>query len=265
MTFDANTTTQAAPSPYGAPRSYLWRTTEEAILTAHYRTSGPRHCAALLPHRGLHSIYAKARTMGLQAPKTPTTQGKRFARRYPQCDRVDAAIREAYCSPMRGAILKAAHEVGRPAWWVHKRAVELGCSRNVRNRVDAWTAPELAILEQYATCQPKLIAKRLAQQGFARTPTAVVVMLRRRGIDRTDPDRFIPSDVARMLGVNPKTVTDWIDRRGLKAVKVDHGPFGRFEIKRRALRDWIASHRRYVDLRRVDQVWFMDLVFGEAA
>ena len=53
-----------------------------------------------------------------------------------------------------------------------------------------------------------------------------------------------------------------VERRGLKAERKAHGPNGKFVLKRKTLRQWIGENTGYVDLRRVDQPMFMDLIFG---
>lgn len=65
--------------------------------------------------------------------------------------------------------------------------------------------------------------------------------------------------------MNAATIVDWIERRDLPALREQAGQQVRYTVERRALRGWIKLHPRYIDLRRVDQVWFLDLVFGSAA
>jgi hypothetical protein len=36
-------------------------------------------------------------------------------------------------------------------------------------------------------------------------------------------------------------------------------------IERKRLRAWVAKHQQFINLRRVDQPWFMELAFGRAA
>lgn len=247
-----------------APKGYLWTTIEEAVLREHYSTAGPERCAELLSHRGLAAVYSKAKKLGLIAPPAlSTTAGKRFATKWPQCDRVDLMIRDAYEGGLRkrGQLKSLAMTVNRPKWWVAKRAVQLGCTVE-RMRPLPWTRPELALLESYSICDPKVIAAKLREAGFRRTPTAIVVQLKRRQIDRTDPDSWSATDLGPLLGVNPATVADWIARRGLSAKKTPYGHTGRYFITRRALRAWLRENHGFVDLRKVDQPWFWGLVLG---
>lgn len=247
-----------------APKGYLWTTIEEAVLREHYPTAGPERCVELLPHRGLAAVYAKARVLGLRAPKLiSSTAGKRFATKYPQDDRVDSMIRESYGRGIRqrGQIKALALAVNRPKWWVINRAVAMGCTVE-RVRPLPWSHAEDALLEQYAVCTLRVIATKLREAGFARTPTAIAVRMKRKRIDRTDPDSWSAGDLGRLLGVNGNTVCDWIERRGLTAKKVPFGHTGRYVITRGALRAWLRQGHGFVDLRKVDQPWFWGLVLG---
>ena len=242
-----------------------WLTTELAVLRAHYGPEGAVGVQALLPHRTLAGIRAKA-----AAEKVPglrrTTLGKRFARLYPQRDDIDMAIREGYIhATAKGDCKRLAERIGRPAWWVQRRAATMGLTRTNRTRLDAWTAAELAIVETYATAKLDVIVAKLRKAGFTRTPTAVAIILKRRQIDRTDPDVWSATQLGPLLGVNPATVADWIDRRGLKASKLGQGVTNRFMVHRRELRRWIAGNHNYIDPRRVDWAWFCEVVFGERA
>lgn len=252
-----------APMRAASP-SRDWRTTELATLRAVYPMGGADGVRAVLPHRTLAAIRAKASAERIRC-KRPSTQGLRFARIYPQRDDIDTAIREGYMhAKAKGDIKALAARIGRPDWWVQKRAATLGLTRTNRTRLDSWTAAELQILEDFASCTIRVLAQKLRQAGHRRTETAVAVKLKRLQIDRTDPDRWSATALAPMLGVNPATISDWIERRGLPATRMGEGR-GTLMIERRHLRGWIARNPRYIDLRRVDQPWFMELVFGGSA
>ncbi|MBE7420650.1 MAG: helix-turn-helix domain-containing protein [Ideonella sp.] len=243
---------------------YLWTTTEVAALRETYPAGGVKAAQEAL-RRPVGAIHAKARTLGLRAPKLGTT-GLRFARKYPAHERIDQAIRDGYASAtQRGDIQRLADSLGRPKWWVQKRAAALCLTRTTRLHVRPWSREELEVLHAYAACDLKVIAQKLRGAGFERTPTACAIQLKRRRIDRMDPDTWSAPDLAELLGVHARTVADWIDRRGLRATKRERGPHGVWMLKRRDVRAWIKSNPRYVDLRRVDQTWFMDLVLGGGA
>ena len=270
MTFDATRNPDPAPvielgyvyrRPMpGGPAD--WLTTEVAALLRLYPTGGASAVQAVLPHRTLTAIRGKACELKVRCLKGGAT-GKRWAARYPQSDHIDNAVREGYMHVKRKGDVKAlAERIGRPAWWVQKRASWMGLARCNRTRLDCWTAPELALLEQWAACVPSVISKKLRQAGFARTEAAVMVQVKRRKFDRTDPDRWSATELGPLLGVDPKTVAGWITGRDLPATREAWGPNGRLMVERKKLRAWIAAHPRFIDLRRVDQPWFMELVCG---
>lgn len=270
MTFDSRgsaepiaepAATASRPKPAERPD---WRTTEVAVLRALYPTGGAAAVQAQLPHRTLSAIRGKAATLKLPCTRGSTT-GLRFARRYPPREDIDTAIREGYMhATAKGAIKALAERLARPYWWVQKRATALGVTRSNRTRVDCWSSAELAIVEEWASCTLKVICAKLRRAGYRRTEAAVAVKLKRLRIDRHDPDRWSATELAPLLGVNPATVADWIERRELPAKRETWGPNGRLMIERKQLRAWVKVHRRFVDLRRVDQHWFLDLLLGPA-
>ncbi len=242
-----------------------WLTTELTVLRELYGTGGAQAVHQRLPHRSLASIRAKAAAEGVRGVRQ-STLGKRFARIYPQRDDIDMAVREGYIhAKAKGDIKALAERLGRPGWWVQKRAAQLGVTRTNTTRLDSWMKPELEILELYAAAGLDVIAKKLREAGYRRTPTAIAVQLKRRQIDRTDPDRWSATQLAPLFGVNPSTVADWIERRGLPAKKSGQGIRAAQLCHRKDIRRWIAANPGRVDLRRVDQAWFWDVMFGVVA
>lgn len=239
----------------------FWTTVEVAVLRAHYcQHNGPALCAEMLPHRGIRAIYAKANDLRLGAPNSTTQPGKRFARRYTTTPEIDQRIRDGYARMrQRGDMGRLAHEVARPAWWVSKRAVTLGLTRE-RIQAAEWSRAEVSIIHEWATCVLPTIRLKLKAAGFTRSETAIAVKLKRLRVDCSDPDVWTATELAGLLGVNGKTVADWVHRRGLVARVASGGPSGTFRIRRAALLAWLKAHHGHVDLRRVDQSWFWGLV-----
>lgn len=256
--------TDAEPRPVQALTG-AWRTTELAILREVYPKGGADGVRDRLPHRSLPAIRAKASAEKIKC-KRGSTSGLRFARVYPPCEQIDQAIREGYIHATgKGAIKALAERIGRPAWWVQKRGTQLGVTRTNTTRLDAWSREEMAILEDVAHLECRAICRKLKEAGFKRTPTAVEVKLKRLKLDREDPDRWTATAVAPFLGVNPATIADWVERRGLPAKRENWGPNGRLMIERKKLRTWVAKNSGFVDLRRVDQTWFKELMWGAVA
>jgi hypothetical protein len=238
-----------------------WLTSEVAILKSLYPTEGSPGVKKRLPHRTPSAIRAKAAEEGIKCKRLTGTLGLTFERRFKNSEALDTAIREGYMhATQKGDILRLANRLDRPAWWVQKRAAKLGMTRTNRTRLDSWTKPELDILETYASASIAVIGKKLRAAGFKRTETGVAVKLKRLKLDRQDPDAWCANSLAPMIGVDPNTIRKWIESHGLTATRAD--ATGRYRITRRNLRAWVARNHQRIDLRRVDQTWFMELIFG---
>lgn len=256
-----------APEPSLALRRhrYYWSTAEERTLREHYGTpGGPARCAELLG-RSLGSVYTHARSLGLRAVRyVPARFG---ARRYSVEPWIDAEIRRIYLEPPRaGAISELAGRIGRPRWWIAKRAIALGLSAP-RFKELPWSAAEIELLRRLAHHIPAVIARKFRAAGFKRTATAIVVKRKRLDLDLRDPNHYTATQLAGLMGVDAKTVTRWIkceglraSRRGTRRVAAQGGDM--YWIARRDLRGWIARHAQLIDLRKVDRFWFLDLAFG---
>lgn len=244
-----------------AERDYFWTTQEVAILHEHYAALGPAYCHQKLPHRTRAAVQAQAGALGLKAPRNGN-EGKRFARIYPNEDRIDLMVREGYAaSKKRGDIEALAQRIGRPNWWVQKRATVLGITRGAA-KPTLWSAEEFAIVERSAVCTLQTIRKRLKKAGYARSDCAIAMQLKRLKMVRREPGTFNAMELAELLGVHRDTIANWVESRGLKAARAAQGGYA---IRERDIRAWFKQTReQFVDLRRVDQREFWILMFGVA-
>lgn len=251
-------------APRAAPRGYFWTAREEEVLRELYPTLGPLEAARALG-RSAASVYNKAHAMGLRSADLRTGNPGCARRRYEQADHIDAAIRAAYATPARGFVCALAERLGRPRWWVIRRAQALGIA-HTRLRAPEWTPAEDRLLEDRAGEGVHALARILKRAGHpARTPTAVAVRLRRIGIGLRDEKaatgRLTCNQLAALLGVQPTTVSRWIEREGLPATRPRGCPPNYpFEIEERPLRAWIATHAQLLNLARVDKHWFIALM-----
>jgi len=235
-----------------APRKF-WLTTERAVIREHYPMGGIDACAPLLPGRSRTSIYQQAHKLGVHSAR----QKVRVRYAYPRDERVDEQIRFAHQrAPERGDMQRLADRLGRPRWWVTRRARELGLV-TPRFAESAWSAEELAILERTAHRPPAASYKALRACGFRRTLTAVVV--KRKRLEIHVPVRsgeYTPTALAGLLGLDSKTVTRWI-RGGLLRTK-SRGD--RNAIRERDLRAFFIAHAGLLDLRKMPVIhagWFV--------
>lgn len=251
----------AAAAP--ARRRYFWTTGEDAILRTVYPRDGAQAALAALPGRTLRSVMARAHSLGLTSGARQG--GDTTRRQFPQCDRIDEALRlRIPTCTARGQLEALAVAVGRPAWWVYRRAVALGLVYPRRKR-DVWTPAEDAILAAAPHLGTRTLQRRLKAAGHQRSEVAVAVRLRRLRLSVVEPDTFTTGELAPLMGVSETTVRGWITREGLPARTTPGSQAARpqYRIRVQQLRQWVASHAQLVDLRRVDRFWFIDLAFGK--
>jgi hypothetical protein len=239
----------------------FWTTREEKVLREHYPTGGVAACLPLLPRRSMGAIHQHAKVMDLNAP------GNEFKReRWATSEAIDNVIRRYWLKPYKGFRADCAHVVGRPGWWVSGRAAKLGLTAP-RFKEPAWSEVELEIVGANAHRALSTIQRALARAGFTRTETAIAVKLKRMGPgSRIDLDHYTAHQLAKLMGVDGKTVTSWIargllkaGRRGTDRVAIQGGDH--YWIHRRDIRAFVKDNAATVDLRKVDRFWFIDLAF----
>ena len=249
--------------PPDIKKSRLWRTDEERILREHY-AEGAAVCEQYLPGRSRASIISYAHRLKLKGPHYTGN----FQRRYERSEALDNQIRDLYAkSPTRADVRNFAAVVMRPRWWVCKRAAELGIALP-RQKELPWSREEIAFLAEHGHKNLANVRALMAKAGFNRTATAIGIQLARRGIERTTHGEWSATQLARLLGVDPKTVMRWVATQGLPAKRAgskrSEGQGDFYIIQRKPLRAWMATHAQLIDLRKVERYWFIDLAFNVA-
>jgi hypothetical protein len=192
----------------------FWTTRELKILDEIYPAGGLEACIVALPGRTASSIYNRAGSRGLISPRGVTAEPRQ---RWTSSEAIDGVIRRAYQrAPTKGDVARLAKTLGRPSWWVSKRASTLGLVQP-RFKALPWTEREIEIATELAHRTPHVIRKALAKAGFTRTETAIVVQIKRLGACTEDPDHFTAGGLAKVMGTDSKTVTLWIAKGLLKA------------------------------------------------
>jgi hypothetical protein len=148
-----------------------------------------------------------------------------------------------------------------PHWVLKKRARELGLART---KELPWSEAELAILSQYAWMSDERIRLKLKASGFARTVTGIHLKLKRMRF-KHDGSFYSANGLAQALGIDPHAVTRWIKSGHLKArlrgtarSPLQNGDS--YVIQEKDIRRFILEHPTEIDLRKVDQLWFLDLI-----
>jgi hypothetical protein len=250
-------------------KRHFWTTRETSVVRDNYPHGGLDACEPLLPNRTRASIYQQAMKMGLRAPGQ-----LRLRMSWPKDPFIDASIRATYEKvPERQDVVKLAERIGRPRWWVSKRARELGLV-GPRFKESAWTDDELELLTDNAHMSLPVLARKFRAKGWNRTETAIKLKLKRLHISRIESRReaglYSANQVALFMGVDGKTVTRWINLKMLEALRR-----GTDRDERQGGDEWvvnIADLRRFVvenpqsiDLRKVDKHWFIEEIVGSKA
>ena len=186
-------------------------------------------------------------------------------RKYTFTTRIDERIREIYLAhpgaKTRPSIRKLAEQVGIPHWALKKRARELGLARTQEK---PWSEAELAVLARYAWMSDERIRLKLRASGYARSATAIHLKLRRMRF-KSDPSFYSAKGLAGALGMDSHVVTRWIKAghlraqlRGTKRTAEQGGDT--YLIREKDVRRFILEHPSEIDLRKVDQLWFLDLI-----
>ena len=186
-------------------------------------------------------------------------------RKYVFTDQIDQIIREIYLNhrnaKTRPGIPLLAKKVGMPHWALKKRARELGLART---KELPWSEAELGILARYAWMSDERIRLKLKAAGYSRTVTGIHLKLKRMSF-KHDGSFYSAYSLAQALGIDPHAVTRWIKSGHLKAKNrgTARGPQQNgdsYLIQEKDVRRFILEHPTDIDLRKVDQIWFIDLI-----
>jgi hypothetical protein len=192
-------------------------------------------------------------------------RAKRGHRKSIFTDQIDQLVREIYLNPpnakTRPGIRLLAKKVGIPHWALKKRARELGLART---KEMPWSEPELEVLARYAWMSDERIRLKLKAAGYARTVTAIHLKLKRMRF-KHDGSFYSANGLAQALGIDSHAVTRWIKSGRLKAkhrgtARTEQQNGDMYLIHEKDVRRFILEHPTEIDLRKVDQLWFLDVL-----
>lgn len=174
----------------------------------------------------------------------------------------EAYLRAHYDPLERRVSHRIARALSVPPWRVRRWAVELGLAKPF-DRNPNWTPEEDVFLEEHmGTRHVNWIAKKLK-----RSITAVVVRSKRLSISRRAARTwYTAQQVADGFGIDVHVVTRWIASSKLLATREgrDHedGRPAAWRIEHDAVRQFIRLNPATFSLAKVEQVWFLDIVFN---
>jgi hypothetical protein len=197
-------------------------------------------------------------------------------RRVPDSPEIDEALRKVYRQPHdqdpygstypRSTLNHLAVRFKRTRNYMRRRAEELNLTRRIVKSYPKWTDQEEKIVERFAHLSPTVIHKKLKREGYERTPTAIrdrIYLLRLR----EDSDYYSQERLAKHLGVTSSLGSRWAKERLLRGQNLQTGnPTDTWRVHRKEIRRFIQRNPNAIDLCKVEQMWFLDIVFeGEIA
>ncbi len=243
----------------------FWTTKEIEALTKRYPLKGLAGCLRYLPGRSASTIYQKAHKLGLISPKAKSRKAGIPRNTWKSSPQIDAIIkRKVPEATQKRDILNLAKLLNRPRWWVSKRAAVLGLVEP-RFKELPWHKDELEFIESRAHMSPAVLSRTLKTFGYRRTPTAIVVKLKRLGISTEDPNHFTARGLSVIMGVDPTTVSGWIERGLLVATKrgtarLPQQGGDQWWIHRKNARRFVIENAGVIDIRKVDKISFIELL-----
>lgn len=155
----------------------------------------------------------------------------------------------------------------RPPWAIQQRAAKLGLCR-VKEK--PWTEPELRLLEKNAWKTEMRIEAIFRAAGFVRSKNAIHVKRNRHFVGgRVENYPFYSANrLAQLFGLDRHCVSVWINGGLLQAKRQGTAHEGNRDfwmIYPEDVRQFVTANPMAFDLRKVDQLWFMDLLTNRNA
>lgn len=172
-------------------------------------------------------------------------------------DITDGLLRRMYDPTVRGRSREIAARLKVPRWAVNRRAAALGLSRPKER---PWSAEDETYIEaNLHHASVKTLAGKLG-----RSPTAVKLKAKRLGLRKYD-EGYTACSLAEALGVDPHWVLARIRSGRLRAShrhteRTAQQGGDSWLITDEAVVKFLRDHPYDIDLRKVDSLWFMDLI-----
>lgn len=150
-------------------------------------------------------------------------------------------------------------ETGVPRWYIKRQAARLGLTMHLDRR--PWTAVEMDLLERLVgRISTATIAKRLH-----RPESSVVNKLKHVGISRRMREGYTIQDLEMCLGEDHRKIAGWIKNGWLRdrlqgTRRHDGNGNDIHRIREKDVLAFLKSYPEEINLGKVDQTWFLDLV-----
>lgn len=191
--------------------------------------------------------------------------------KWPLTPEIEAMLRKIYSYDFRkkdrpkdipGGAKEYAKQIGYPGDAMTKFAIELGLARC---KEKPWSIEEIKLLDKNGYLSVSRLQLLFSQNGFTRSKTAILLMRKRRMAHKSG-GYFSASALAVLLGVDNHCVLNWLDKGWLKFIRKGTGKQRPQQggdthlIHRNWLYQFICEHPEEIDLRKVDQIWFLNIV-----
>jgi hypothetical protein len=153
---------------------------------------------------------------------------------------------------------------GLPRWYIKRQAARLGLTMHLDRR--PWTAAEVDLLDRLVgTVSTATIARRLR-----RPEVSVVNKLKRLRISRRVREGYTMRGLELCLGEDHHKIRQWIAAGWLRdrfqgTSRHDGNGKDIHRILDKDILEFVKSHPQEINLGKVDQTWFLDLVLLKGA
>jgi hypothetical protein len=257
----------SAPYVPGKRDERFWTEAELKVIRTYYPAGGANACLAHLgTHRTKSGVYVQAAKLKLTGPV-----GGGPKKRIVPPEGFDELLRAFYAEGdgrKKGECNAFADQHGLPRWWVTKRAIALGLVMPHKKEPD-WTEAEDALLARAPVHDLDKAAEFFREHGFSRSATAINIRCKRKAISRRAARPTLSATaIAKILGIDSKSVTAEILRGSLKAVKradrrSPQQGGSAWDVTREDLRDYIVKHLDRIDFRKVDKFELVAILVPE--
>lgn len=206
-----------------------------------------------------------SRDYAMEATRRTNTRTVFNRQTFKSNDIIDQTIKKAYAEKRRGAIREMAHKNGLDYSWVKYRARSLGIQ--TQKKSPEWTLSEKLILESLVGSTTQKIQEELKRLGYYRTLEAIDCRMVILGLTRIHEEGLNGSDVAKIFGVEQRTVSRWIIKGIMKGEKKSYtcynptGEPSQWFVTPREVKNFIKTHRGRYDLKKVNQDLFLAILF----
>lgn len=185
---------------------------------------------------------------------------------------IEAKLRQIYSDPDRAkrkckelpGMGQFAEEVGIPKYYLIQHAVKMGLGFIKEPK---WSDAEFRLLEELAHYAPCVIQRKFGENGFKRTVTSIRLMRKRRRVHKQS-GWYSLNSMAKLFGIDAHVAARWVKDDLL--VSVSKGTMrGQSEeqtsgdtrlIHEQEIYRFVVANPTLVDLRKVDQGWFLYMI-----